>query len=123
MLVSAQAHNDRSLSTHMSFTSFLAGPVISHQTVLNNDCEPEEILRDYLPADYAELDEEELHQAVEEACLLAASVEPAGQEPVYEPLRLQSVRLSKIDLQEFRRIFLRRDFGLVMTGSFGPDAA
>ena len=76
MRVHVTTPRGQSLTVLMTLAAFLQGPVLSHLAVLNNDCEPVELLRDYLPPDTEALDDEEFADTFGEACLAACTVEP-----------------------------------------------
>ncbi len=97
----------RSLIVIMAFPEFLQGPVMSHLCAVNNDCEPRQILLDYLPDHLAELDDTDaLAQAVEEACVLACNNAPKHDGEAYECLNVRTVKLEPEDLAYVRQQFL-----------------
>jgi hypothetical protein len=114
MVVTALSIGNRSVVATMSLTDFLEGPVMSHLAALNNGCSPVDILRDYLPGDITEMDDDCFAQALEEACVQAASFVPAGADPV-EFLELQQVRLCPADLVAARQRLLP-NHGLRLVG-------
>jgi len=108
MLVHVLTPRARQLTLLMRLPEFLDGPLLSHLCAINNDCEPEQILRDYLPPDTADAggDDDELAQHVREACLLAAQSRPANGHDTFEFLEVEDVEIEPADLPFIRQRLL-----------------
>jgi hypothetical protein len=84
----------------MSFAHFLCGPLMSHLATVNNTDDGSEVIRDYLPPDFAEFADDELIEAVQEACEMACA---AGDDyQAFEPLRVDAVFLQPQDLPQVK---------------------
>ena len=70
--------NGRHLSMNCTVPQFIDGPVMSHLAALQNNCNPTELVRDFLPAGCEDADDAELSQVFGEACMQATQYEPPG---------------------------------------------
>ena len=100
MFVTFTTINGRELTMSCTLDQFLAGPVMSHLAAIQNNCDPAEIVKDYLPHDLECHDADEILGYVAQACLQATRYEPAG---LAEPLEFREVTgvvLEQDDLAE-----------------------
>ncbi len=104
MNVTATRLDDTPVEIGMGVPDFLQGPVMTHLAALNNDCEPVEILRDYLPSDLDAMDDEGLSQAIEEACVMALNVDTAPGD-VIAFLTVDRVKVEPEDLPALKHAF------------------
>jgi hypothetical protein len=105
MQVHVNAPNTQ-LSLIMDVEDFLHGPVMSHLCSINNDCAPEQVVRDYLPPSVCLYDDDdEIAAAVEEACVLACNASPYGADPVM-PFQVTGVDLEEGDIAWARQQLL-----------------
>lgn len=106
MHISFQTLHGRTLTLNLDVEQFLQGPVMSHLAALQNDVDPAEIIRDYLPPDVDDTDDEELVQAVQEACMLAVGVDyPEGPATVHHAT-ITDVTVEDTDLPFIRQHLL-----------------
>jgi len=61
MHISFETLNGRSLTLSLDVEQFLQGPVMSHLAQMQNDCDPAEIIRDYLPTDLGQVGDGDAH--------------------------------------------------------------
>ncbi len=108
MQIQALTMNKHELTAIMPFPDFLEGPLMSRLAALNNDCPPAEIIRDYLPTGLEEADDEELAQAVAEACTSACGLEPAPRIPMRggPALEVTGVQVEAEDIPAIRQMLL-----------------
>ena len=112
-----------SVSTHsMSFPHFLSGPLMSHLAAVNNTDDACEIIRDYLPPDFAEFADDELIEAVQEACEMACNAGDDYQ-VFFEPLRVDAVCLQSRDLPAVKMRLLPRHGLKLVQQALEPIAA
>ena len=95
MFVTFTTINGRELILSCTLDQFLAGPVMSHLAAIQNNCDPAEIVKDYLPNDLECHDPDEVLGYVAQACLQATRYEPAG---LSEPLEFREV--TGVELEE-----------------------
>ena len=89
------------IDTIMSVLSFMYGPIMTYHADAGRTG-PEVILLDYLPQDLKSLDDAELSQVFEEACMMALSASP------YDPVAFRTVDRVQVepgDLPELKSIF------------------
>ena len=92
------------IDTTMSILSFLYGPIMTHLAEVGapDGIGPEVILLDHLPQDLESLDDDELSQVFEEACVRVLSVSP------YDHVAFRTVDRVQVepeDILELKSIF------------------
>jgi hypothetical protein len=106
MHISFETLNGRTLTLSLDVEQFLLGPVMSHLAQMQNDCDPAEIIRDYLPPELDADDDEELMQAVEEACMLAVGVDHPHADTAVHYAVITDVVVEPTDLPYIRQHLL-----------------
>ena len=122
MFVTFTTINGRELILSCTLDQFLAGPVMSHLAAIQNNCDPAEIVKDYLPSDLECHDPDDVLGYVAEACLQATRYEPAG---VAEPMEFREVigiELEEDDLVNVQVRFCQREPILFLV-SYDPQPA
>ena len=120
MQVEVQGLNGRRLTVLLSFAAFLAGPLASQLTAHHHDCDPLDRVRDYLPGDLEDREDDELAQLVEEASLLACTDTPVAVDVT--GLDVKAIRIEEADLPAVKQRLLP-NHGLRFVESAGMPLA
>ena len=122
MIVVAKSLTGTVSQHSMSFSHFLSGPLMSHLAAINNTDDACEIVRDYLPPDFADFADEELMEAVQEACEMACKAGDDYQ-VLFAPLRVDAVFLQPQDLPTVKMRLLPRHGLKLVEHALEPIAA
>ena len=106
MTVTFTTLTGRPLAMDCTLDQFLAGPLMSHLAEIHNDCDPAELVRDYLPEDLCDADDDELAARVEEACLMATRYEPATGPDSVCFSEIDDIQVDRSDLRAIREAFV-----------------